>query len=39
VEKAEEIRKGIAGELAAAIAFAEQSPLPEASEILEDVYA
>ncbi|MCB2145816.1 MAG: thiamine pyrophosphate-dependent dehydrogenase E1 component subunit alpha [Deltaproteobacteria bacterium] len=39
VEKAEAIRKAIAAELDAAIAFAEQSPLPEASEILEDVYA
>ena len=38
-EKVEEIRTAIAAELDAAIAFAEQSPLPEPSELLEDVYA
>ncbi len=38
-EKAEAVRKSIAAELDEAIAFAEQSPLPQPSEITEDVYA
>jgi pyruvate dehydrogenase E1 component alpha subunit len=33
-----EIKAGIEKELAAAVEYAEQSPLPEPSEILEDVY-
>lgn len=36
---AESIRQEVARELDAAVAFAEQSPLPEAAEVLEDVYA
>lgn len=37
--RAESIRQEVARELDAAVAFAEQSPLPEATEVLEDVYA
>ncbi|OIQ00422.1 MAG: pyruvate dehydrogenase (acetyl-transferring) E1 component subunit alpha [Syntrophobacteraceae bacterium CG2_30_61_12] len=37
--KVESIRQEVARELDAAVAFAEQSPLPEAAEVLEDVYA
>jgi pyruvate dehydrogenase E1 component alpha subunit len=38
-QKAEEIRQTIAAQLAEAVRFAEESPLPEPSEILDDVYA
>lgn len=38
-EKAEQIRQSIAKELEEAVAFAEQSPLPDPAEVLEDVYA
>ena len=37
--KVESIRQEVARELDAAVAFAEQSPMPEAAEVLEDVYA
>lgn len=36
--KIEEIRKGLQEELAAAEKFAEESPFPDASELLDDVY-
>ena len=35
----ETIRAGVEAEIAAAIAFAEASPLPQASEVLRDVYS
>jgi acetoin:2,6-dichlorophenolindophenol oxidoreductase subunit alpha len=38
-EKAEEIRKSVEAELAAAISFAQESPLPTAAELEENVYA
>ena len=38
-EKAQQIRQSIDKELEEAIAFAEQSPLPDPAEVLEDVYA
>ncbi|MBC7359053.1 MAG: thiamine pyrophosphate-dependent dehydrogenase E1 component subunit alpha [Desulfacinum sp.] len=38
-EKDREIRDAIARELEAAVAFAEESPLPAPEEVLEDVYA
>ncbi len=38
-EQVERIQRDIGNELAEAIAFAEQSPLPEPAEVLEDVYA
>jgi pyruvate dehydrogenase E1 component alpha subunit len=38
-QQAEAIRKGIETELAEAIAFAQQSPLPDPAELEENVYA
>ena len=37
--QAEDLRKTVADEIAQAIAFAEQSPMPDPAELLEDVYA
>lgn len=38
-DAAEQIRQAVAKELDEAVAFAEQSPLPEPAEVLDDVYA
>jgi len=38
-DKAEEIQRAVQAEIEEAVRFAEESPEPELSELLEDVYA